>query len=91
MPEAVPASRRVRNLIVCGHVNMVSQFPVVDFRKCLTFIPYFTSPWSKMWLRGKSICSWCNGSLDPSFMVGSLSYFLFQPVLHDWCNKGCSM
>ena len=19
------------------------------------------------------------------------SYFLFQPVLHDWCNKGCGM
>ena len=21
-------------------------------------------------------------------MVDQLSYFLFQPVLHDWCNKG---
>ena len=21
-------------------------------------------------------------------MVDSLSYFSFQPVLHDWCNKG---
>ena len=20
-----------------------------------------------------------------------LSYFSFQPVLHDWCNKGCGM
>ena len=20
-----------------------------------------------------------------------LSYFAFQPVLHDWCNKGCGM
>ena len=27
--------------------------------------------------------SWCDGLwIDP------LSYFLFQPVLHDWCNKG---
>ena len=24
-------------------------------------------------------------------MVGPLNYFLFQPVLHDWCNKGCGM
>ena len=24
-------------------------------------------------------------------MVDSLSYFLFQPVLHDWCNKGPGM
>ena len=24
-------------------------------------------------------------------MVDSLSYFLFQPVLHNWCNKGHGM
>ena len=24
-------------------------------------------------------------------MVGPLSYFSFQPVLHDWCNKGRGM
>ena len=24
-------------------------------------------------------------------MVDSLSCFSFQPVLHDWCNKGCGM
>ena len=24
-------------------------------------------------------------------MVDSLSYFSFQPVPHDWCNKGCGM
>ena len=23
--------------------------------------------------------------------VDPLSYFLFQPVLHDWCNKGHGM
>ena len=28
------------------------------------------------------------GSLDG---LNPLSYFSFQPVLHDWCNKGCSM
>ena len=41
-----------------------------------------------MYLRGKSIHSWCDGSLDQSFMVDPLSYFSLQPVLHDWCNKG---
>ena len=25
--------------------------------------------------------------IDP-LMVDPLSYFSFQPVLHDWCNKG---
>ena len=33
----------------------------------------------------------CDGSSDRSFMVDPLSYFLFQPVLHDWFNKGCGM
>ena len=28
---------------------------------------------------------------DQSFMVDPLSYFSFQPVLHDWCNKGRGM
>ena len=23
--------------------------------------------------------------------VDPLSYFSFQPLLHDWCNKGCGM
>ena len=35
--------------------------------------------------------SWCDGSSDRSFMVDLLSYFSFQPVLHDWCNKGRGM
>ena len=30
-------------------------------------------------------------SLVGSFMVDSLSYFSFQSVLHDWCNKGHGM
>ena len=44
-----------------------------------------------MWLCGKSVHSWCDGSSDRSFMVDPLSYFSFQPVLHDWCNKGRGM
>ena len=32
-----------------------------------------------------------DGSSDRSFMVDPLSYFSFQPVFHDWCNKGCGM
>ena len=31
------------------------------------------------------------GSYDRSFMVDQMSYFSFQPVLHDWCNKDRSM
>ena len=32
---------------------------------------------------------WVDGSILHE--VDSLSYFSFQPVLHDWCNKGCGM
>ena len=42
-------------------------------------------------IRGKNVRSWCDGSSDQSFMVDPLSYFLFQPVLHNWCNKGRGM
>ena len=40
---------------------------------------------------GVKHCSWCNGSSDRSFMVDTLSYFSFEPVLHDWFNKGHGM
>ena len=33
----------------------------------------------------------CDGLLDRSFMVDPLSYYSFQPVLHDWCHKGHGM
>ena len=47
--------------------------------------------WSEMQLHGKSVHSWCCGSSDRCFMVDPLSYFSFQPVLHDWFNKGCGV
>ena len=30
-------------------------------------------------------------SSDQSFMLVPLSYFSFQPVFYDWCNKGRGM
>ena len=52
---------------------------------------YFSWERSEMYLRGKSIHSWCNGSSDRSFMVDPLIYFLFQPMFQDWCNKDHGM
>ena len=40
--------------------------------------------------RDKSVRSWREES-NRSFMVAPLRYFSFQPVLHDWCNKGRGM
>ena len=38
-----------------------------------------------------SVRSWCDGFLDRSFVVGPLTYFSFQPVIHNWCNKSRGM
>ena len=35
--------------------------------------------------------AFAHGLLDRSFIVDPLSYFSFQSVLHDWCNKGRGM
>ena len=52
---------------------------------CFSFFYFF---W---WLRGKSVRSWCDGSSDRSFVMDPLGYFSFQPMPHDWCNKGSGM
>ena len=39
------------------------------------------TPWER------DVAPWRDGSSDRSFMVDPLTYFSFQPVLHDWCNK----
>ena len=40
------------------------------------------------WLHHSGVRSWCDESSDRSFLLDPFSYFSFQPVLHDWCNKG---
>ena len=46
----------------------------------------------------RDVAPWEERSLMVGWVVGStrhgvdpLSYFSFQPVLHDWCNKGRGM
>ena len=35
-----------------------------------------------------SVCSLCCGLSDQFLQADLLSYFLFQPVMCNWCNKG---
>ena len=70
---------------------------------CNTFLYHVFKGWSYpsqafplTWGAGRS--SEVERSLMVRWVVGSilhgvdpLSYFSFQPVLHDWCNKGCGM
>ena len=51
----------------------------------------FIWPMSERYVSGKSVHSWCDGLSDRSFMVDPLTYYSFQPVLHDWCNKDHSI
>ena len=56
-----------------------------------SFLAFIHHRESEIQLRGKSVRSWCDGSLDRSFMVDPLSYFSLKPVLHDWCYPVCGM
>ena len=52
----------------------------------------FITPVVEHWLERKDTSrSWLEDYPRYSVMVDSLSYFLFNPVLHDWCNKGRDM
>ena len=62
------------------------------------YISISNRPWCHNYLRGAGRSSEVERSLMVRWVVGSilhgvdpLSYFSFQPVLHDWCNKGRSM
>ena len=73
---------------------------IADFRSCLAtswdFFCLCSSNYPNIEGAGRS--SEIERSLMVRWVVGSilhgvdpLSYFSFQPVLHDWCNKGCGM
>ena len=54
--------------------------------------------WTAIKARGAGRSSEVERSLIVRWVVGSilhgvdpLSYFSFQPVIYDWCNKGCGM
>ena len=52
------------------------------FFVALFFVFFCWLSMREMYLRGKSV---------RSFVVNTLSYFLFQPLLHDWCKKDRGM
>ena len=51
----------------------------------------FCSSFNLTWNISMKINTNNDRSSDRSFIVDPLSYFSFQPVLHDWCNKGRGM
>ena len=65
--------------------------PITQMVYCITLLFHLCSAEKQDVTPWYSICLCCDGSLDQSFMVNPLSYISFQPVLHDWGNKGCGM
>ena len=64
---------------------------MIDIKSTFS-LPRLPTPVECFYKQIETRCSsWCDGSSDRSFMVDPLSYFSFQPVIHDWCNKGCGM
>ena len=67
------------------------------YTKCLLTLKC-TRSYIYLYSRGAGRSSEVERSLMVRWLVGSilhgvdpLSYFSFQPVLHDWCNKGLGM
>ena len=64
---------------------------------CMCWYIYFNTwrPLHLMYYEGvrcnSMVRAFAHGEMDPSFMVDPLNSFSFQPVLHDWCNKGLGM
>ena len=65
---------------------------------CRTLSLFYLISWSILLSNGARCSSMVECPLMVQWVVGSilhgvdpLSYFSFQPVLHDWCNKGRGM
>ena len=69
----------IGNNSLCGSSRFPLSLSKWSFTMCQT--PY------------NSKCNVLSASLNKTFpsLPDPLSYFSFQPVLHDWCNKGCGM
>ena len=73
--------------LVCGMVHIKEPLllnSVLFFKPSLyQFLPL------PVWYERSLMVWWVVGSILHG--VDPLSYFSFQPVVHDWCNKGCGM
>ena len=66
--------------ILCvRNVNKVDMFTTIVSRTTYLLLPIFILTWT--------VC----GKTDGKGVLNDYQYFSFQPVLHDWCNKGRGM
>ena len=78
LPPPSVASRLLRSQLVALNI-FISQFPPTP--------PHFSFANDAHGTMGHRF----DHSSDQSYIVNPLSYSSFQPVLHDWCNKGLGM
>ena len=65
--------------------------PPPRVRPCDSFVRDWVGKHASVYLRNDQLSVPFIWSSDRSFMMNPLSYFSFQPVLRDWCNKGRGM
>ena len=73
-------------------LNMISLHCITSINPVLGYqqeVFYFLKQIETKYLTPFILVQWVVGSILHG--VDPLSYFSFQPVLHDWCNKGCGM
>ena len=93
--QGLPSSRTTRTGKVCNWVhedilankNIFSKFLLLKAEQT-AFVRIIGAGRSSEVERSLMV-RWVVGSIIHG--VDPLSYFSFQPVLHDWCNKGCGM
>ena len=81
----------MRKLFTCLYPLKFQAYPTRDQRPAF---PSRVSGHDSVYLQQhweQDVAPWCDGWSNRSFMLDPLSYFSYQPVPHDWCNKGHSM
>ena len=68
--------------LLCTFLHLLLTFPC-------TSLSFFGGAGRSSEVEHSLMVQWVVGSILHG--VDPLSYFSFQPVLHDWCNKGCGM
>ena len=68
--------------LLCTFLHLLLTFPC-------TSLSFFLGAWRSSEVEHSLMVRWVVGSILHG--VDPLSYFSFQPVLHDWCNKGRGM
>ena len=73
----------------CCKLSALAEYPFISKCIVICFVPCELGAGRSSEVERSLMVRWVVGSILHG--VDPLSYFSFQPVLHDWCNKGRGM